>query len=153
MTTLAQRSVDRDQAYPPRISEFTRPFWQALRDGRWTTTGCKKCQTLAFPPKSVCPHCWSTDVEWREWSHRGTLYSWTRIHAAPSSFAEETPYCVGIVDLDDGLRIACRLVDDHQPIEPGRRVEMLVLQHRDGPMFAARVLHPQDLQGDKHVSV
>lgn len=139
--SLQQLPVDGERAYPPRQSEFTRDFWAALREGRWTTSRCKACARQTFPPKPVCPHCWSTEVEWSELGTRGTLYSWTRIHAAPAVFAPQAPYAVGIVDLEDGIRLACRLVErDDVPLAVGQAVEMLVLQYRDGPLFAARPL-------------
>ncbi|MBP6897453.1 MAG: Zn-ribbon domain-containing OB-fold protein [Gammaproteobacteria bacterium] len=138
---LPQLPVAEDRAYPPRASAFTSTFWQALREGRWTSTRCKSCARQTFPPKPVCPHCWSTDVEWSPLGRTGTLYSWTRIHAAPAVFAPEAPYACGIVDLDDGLRLACRLVEDPQrPLAIGQTVEMVVLQYWDGPLFAARPL-------------
>ena len=138
--TMDILTMDTGRAYPPRESEFTRPFWQALSQGRWTTTGCKACGRMTFPPKSVCPHCWSPEVEWRALETRGTLYSWTRIHAAPAVFAAEAPYAVGIVDLDCGIRLGCRLVETAGvDLRPSLPVEMLVLAYRDGPLFAARV--------------
>ncbi|MDO9504279.1 MAG: Zn-ribbon domain-containing OB-fold protein [Comamonadaceae bacterium] len=137
--TLPQISVDAQRAYPPRQSGFTQTFWSALADGRWTTTRCKACARQTFPPKPVCPHCWSTEIEWSELGATGILYSWTRIHAAPAVFAAESPYAVGIVDLEDGIRLACRLVErDDLPLTVGQPVEMLVLQYGDGPLFAAR---------------
>ena len=137
--TLATVAIDADRAYPPRLSEFTQTFWSALGQGRWQTSCCKACGKQTFPPKPVCPHCWSTEIEWTELSPRGTLYSWTRIHAAPAVFAAESPYACGIVDLDNGIRLACRLVErDDRPLAVGQPVEMVVLQYRDGPLFAAR---------------
>jgi uncharacterized protein len=129
------------RSYPPRISSFTQTFWEGLRNGRWQTTRCTDCSSQTFPPKPVCPHCWSTRVEWSELSARGTLYSWTRIHAAPTAFSGEAPYAVGIVDLDSGIRLACRLHEsDGVTWQPGMAVEMIVLQFEDGPLFAARPL-------------
>lgn len=64
----------------------------------------------------------------------------TRIYAAPTAFASLAPYPVGIVDLHSGLRIACRLVEpEHGDFQIGCAMEMVVLQHDDGPLFAARV--------------
>lgn len=141
MTTLPSLPVAGQRSYPPRVSTFTRPFWDGLRRGQWQTTSCKDCGRQTFPPKPVCPHCWSGQMEWTALPAHGTLYSWTRIHAAPTAFAGETPYAIGIVDLDCGLRLACRLVDGVQP-SIGMAVEMAVLQFDDGPLFAARSLSP-----------
>lgn len=139
--SLSQLPIDSDRAYPPRLSEFTTTFWSALGEGRWVTTRCLNCSRQTFPPRPVCPHCWSPDVEWSDLGTRGTLYSWTRIHAAPAVFAGEAPYAVGIVDLEDGIRLACRLVErEEAPLRVGQPVEMLVLRYRDGPLFGARPL-------------
>ena len=137
--SLVRLPVDADRAYPPRQSEFTREFWSALDEGRLITSRCQACARQTFPPKPVCPHCWSTQIEWRPLGARGILYSWTRIHAAPAVFAAEAPYAVGIVDLDDGIRLACRLVETGATaLRIGQPVEMVVLRYRDGPLFAAR---------------
>lgn len=128
-------------AYPPRHSAFTQTFWNGLKAGNWQTTCCEDCDKLTFPPKQVCPHCWSPRIVWRPLGAVGTLYSWTRIHAAPAVFASESPYAVGIVDLAEGVRLACRLNAGPQDVlTPGMAVEMLVLQYEDGALFAARPL-------------
>jgi uncharacterized OB-fold protein len=131
--------VSRKRPYPPRISDFTSQFWDGLANGEWRTTRCRDCAKFTFPPKPVCPHCWSEAMDWQALSNRGTLYSWTRIHAAPRVFRDEAPYVVCIVDLDIELRIACRLLETTS-LEPmiGNPVEVVVLEYEDGPLFACR---------------
>ena len=136
---LPRISMPGRRAYPPRRSVFTQVFWDGLAEGRWQTTRCEDCGRQTFPPKPVCPHCWSAQVRWAPLDARGTLYSWTRVHAAPAVFTAEAPYAVGIVDLDCGIRLACRLVEaDGAGFTPGMAVEMTVLVYEDGPLFAAR---------------
>ncbi|MGI4812582.1 MAG: Zn-ribbon domain-containing OB-fold protein [Janthinobacterium lividum] len=131
--------VARKRAYPPRVSAFTQPFWDALSQGRFITTVCTRCGKPAFVPKPICPHCWCDKVEWQDLSTHGVLYSWTRVHAAPAAFVEEAPFPVGIIDLDINLRLACRLVESGKgEFVPGKPMEMVVLKYQDGPMFAAR---------------
>jgi uncharacterized OB-fold protein len=136
---LEMIDVPRKQAYPARVTEFTLPFWEALGNGRFRSTTCNACGKLTFPPKPVCPHCWSGDLRWSDVTPRGVLYSWTRVHAAPTAFKEDAPYSVAIVDLEQGVRIACRLMEraDIDPV-PGMLMEIIVLRYQDGPMFAAR---------------
>jgi uncharacterized protein len=143
--TLDTISVARARAYPPRISAFTQPFWQGLAQGRWQTTCCDACGKFTFPPKPICPHCWSDKMQWKDLSKRGTLYSWTRIHAAPKVFTDEAPYAVCVVDLDIGLpglpnlRIATRLIErEGVELRCGIPVEVVALQYEDGPLFASR---------------
>ncbi len=128
-------------AYRPGGWAFRQTFWEGLRDGRWQSTCCEACGKFTFPLKPVCPLCWSPRMQWKELGQRGTLYSWTRIHAAPKVFVDEAPYAVCVVDLDIGLRIATRLVErEGKPFQCGMPVELVVLQYEDGPLFASRPL-------------
>jgi uncharacterized OB-fold protein len=137
--TLSIVELDRKRAYPPRITAFTRRFWSSLQDGLFETTSCKECSRASFPPKPFCPHCWSKNITWIPLLGRGLLYSQTVIHAAPAVFRAEAPYRVGIVDLNEGLRIATGIVSDAPP-ELDTPVEIVVLRYVDGPLFAARPL-------------
>ena len=88
---------------------------------------------------SACGSSGGDVARWAPLDARGTLYSWTRIHAAPAVFAAEAPYAVGIVDLSCGIRLACRLVEvDGAGLAPGVAIEMVVLDYEDGPLFVAR---------------
>jgi uncharacterized OB-fold protein len=137
--TLKAISVPHKRAYPPRVSEFTTTFWNALANKKFVSTCCAACGHVTFPPKPVCPNCWSSDVHWKELETMGLLYSWTRVHAPPEAFAAESPYALGIVDLVGGTRLACRLrPHGNLDFEPGIPVEIVLLQYTDGPMFAAR---------------
>ncbi|MGH6714023.1 MAG: Zn-ribbon domain-containing OB-fold protein [Bradyrhizobium sp.] len=126
--------------FPPRVSAFTRPFWLALERGIMTAPRCRNCNRLRFPPRPVCPACWSPDYEWAALRPRGKLYSFTRVHVAPRSFAEEGPYAVGIIDLDDGIRLLCRIWGEVAFQSMAKNVEIVVLQYDNGPLFAARMI-------------
>ncbi|MFC4312253.1 Zn-ribbon domain-containing OB-fold protein [Steroidobacter flavus] len=137
--TLEIIPIDAARTYPPRVTRFTAAFWQALQQGLLKTTRCESCQQLSFPPKPICPHCWTEGVSWQTLSGAGTLYSWTRIHAGPAIFEPELPYEVGVVDLNDGLRLACRLHGPAgTPWRCGMPVRIVTLKYRDGPLLAAR---------------
>ena len=47
------------------------------------------------------------------------------------------PYSVGIVDLDEGVRILTRLMHDASSLPPGSRVNLAIIDHTDGPLFVA----------------
>ena len=134
---LASQTIDRTRVFPPRMTEFTQRFWHELSSGSFQTTRCDDCERATFPPKPFCPHCWSERIRWVALSGRGKLYSQTVVHAAPMVFQDEVPYRVGIVDLDEGLRIATRVLADLEPTLD-TAVEIIVLRYRDGPLFAAR---------------
>jgi uncharacterized OB-fold protein len=129
--------VEKPRSFPPRVTAFTRRFWDGLREGRFETTRCDECGRASFPPKPFCPHCWSKQLSWIALRTRGKLYSQTVIHASPAVFRAETPYRVGIVDLDEGLRIATRIIAQDEPALD-TAVEIVVLRYTDGFLFAAR---------------
>jgi uncharacterized OB-fold protein len=131
-------TIDKARTYPPRVTAFTRVFWDALREGQLRTTSCNDCGKFSFPPKPFCPHCWCKQVSWRDLSGRGRLYAATVIHAAPTAFKDEAPYRVGIVDLEEGMRLATRVIGEGD-IRLDAAVEIVVLNYHDGPLFAARL--------------
>jgi uncharacterized OB-fold protein len=120
------------------VSAFTRPFWDALAEGRLTTTRCLACGSLGFPPRNLCRQCWGRELAWVPLAATGTLYSWTRVHVAPDAFRGAGAYAIGLVDLEDGVRLMCRLLGEPTADDLDRRVEMVVLAYADGPLFAAR---------------
>lgn len=129
--------------FAPPQSEFTSRFWDGLAVRQFLATQCEDCRRFSFPPKPFCPHCWGRRVGWCALRPRGTVYSATVVHAAPKVFQAQAPYTVGIVDLDEGVRIATRLIDAPAGVAViGRPAELIVVEHDDGPLFAARVLAP-----------
>jgi uncharacterized OB-fold protein len=132
--SLARIDLPGPRPWPPRVSAFTRPFWDALAEGRLTTTRGRTSGRLTFPPKPFCPYDWG-EVEWVDLSGRARLYSQTVIHAAPAVFAREAPIHNGIVDLDEGLRVAARILGD---ASLDAAMQCVVLRYADGPLFAFR---------------
>lgn len=135
--------VERDypHPYPPRVTEFTATFWEGLAEGHFLTTMGERSGRYTFPPKPISPHDWDEPVRWVELSGRGTLYSYTTIHAAPSVFAHEVPYRACIVDLDEGLRIVTRLLGE-EPTVLDQPVELVAVRYTDRVSFAARPAGP-----------
>jgi uncharacterized OB-fold protein len=141
-STLADVPMPGTRPFPPRVSAFTRPFWEALQRASLTTTQCTHCGTISFPPRNLCRGCWTQDLRWITLAARGRLYSYTRVHVAPGAFRSDTPYAIGIIDLQHGPRLMCRMIDPVETSDLDGPVEMVVLQYQDGPLFGARVLRP-----------
>ena len=80
-------------------------FADALRDDKLMGTKCKKCGEAYFPPRADCTKCMSSDMDWREYSGKGKLVTFTTIHAAPTGFDEMAPYTIGVIDLKEGGRL------------------------------------------------
>jgi uncharacterized OB-fold protein len=95
----------------PKIDECSRPWWEAARRHRLQVQRCQRCGHLAFPPAPMCPSCRSTELGWMDVSGRGKVWSFTIFHKCYfPSFANEMPYAVAIVKLEEGPRMWTQVV-------------------------------------------
>ena len=96
----------------PQPTPVTRPFWDALAEGRIRIQRCQDCSGWVFYPRSHCSHCLSERLEWREVSGAATLYTFTITHQATAPFfADEVPQRLAVVELAEGVRMTSTLVD------------------------------------------
>lgn len=111
----------------PAISDFNRPFWTAARNHKLSLQKCNSCGKLWAPNGPVCPHCFSEDYEWAELSGRGKIASWVVFHKVYyPSFANDVPYGVAFVELEEGPRIISSIVDTpHDRLSIGMPVEVV----------------------------
>ena len=80
-------------------------FYAFLDKKQLMANKCNECNTLILPPKPMCTKCLSANLKWVELKGTGKLLSYTVIHVAPEQFQSMAPYTVGIVDLDEGVRL------------------------------------------------
>jgi hypothetical protein len=66
---------------------------------------CKKCGKIHFPPRPVCDNCFSKEFEWNEVPNKAKLLTYTVIHVAPTQFQSMAPYAVGIVQLENDVKL------------------------------------------------
>ena len=88
------------------------PFFDALREGRFTTTRCPRDALWLWPPRLVCPTCHGGDLPWVDLPRTGRLYAFSAVLAgAPMGMEADVPFVVGLVDLDGvPLRLFGRIV-------------------------------------------
>lgn len=84
----------------------TQPFWDGCAQERFLVPHCEDCRAPRWPPGPMCPVCRSTQVRWVESSGRGRVYSWVVVdHPPHPDLADEVPYAVALVDLEEGVRV------------------------------------------------
>jgi len=86
-------------------------FFEEARAGRLTGIRCGKCGELAIPPKEFCPGCQERDWTPVPLGGKGAIVSFTIIRIPPRGRAEEAPYAVAVVRLDEGVSLLGRVVD------------------------------------------
>lgn len=65
-----------------------------------------------FPLQPVCPYTGADDVEPIDLPRTGELWQCTEVRAAPPGYSGPVPYGLGVVELDDGLRVVGRVKAD-----------------------------------------
>lgn len=118
-------------------------FNRYLREHKLMGTRCTNCGSLYLPPRAICPNCHSDRLNWAELTGRGRLAALTSIYIAPSvmladGFDRNNPYCTGIVELDEGVKISARLlgVDAKNPTADliGRPVSIEFIERGEGDL-------------------
>jgi len=66
---------------------------------------CQKCGKIHLPPRPLCNKCYSQEFTWVEIPGKGKLVTYTVIHIAPHQFQHLAPYAVGIIKLENGLKL------------------------------------------------
>jgi uncharacterized protein len=118
------------------MGEYTmnsKDFYTALEQGDLIGSNCQECGSDSIPQRQICPSCHSENTEIVSYVGRGKLVAYTVVYVPPVKMADEghnakNPYCVGIVELDEGPRVSAHLLNvnlDHpESIEIGMRLKI-----------------------------
>jgi uncharacterized OB-fold protein len=101
--------------FEPPVGVESTEFWEATRKGQLLVQWCTACDRGVFYPRVFCPHCAAAAdaLEWRTASGRGIVYAAVVEHrpeAAGAKFSAGEPYCVALVDLEEGVRMLTNVV-------------------------------------------
>lgn len=87
---------------------------------------CSGCGEISFPPRIVCPQCKGKKFETIRLNDEGILLTYTVVRVASDKFSKETPFPVGIVELNDGVRVTTQIADaDADELKIGQKVKLV----------------------------
>ena len=101
-------------------------YWREIPQRYRLEAGkCSSCGEVYFPARLICPKCKSRIFRTVTLNNEGQLLTYTIIRVGPSQFADQTPYAVGIVELDGGVRITTQIADcDFDKLAIGQRLRI-----------------------------
>ncbi|HET8673533.1 MAG TPA: OB-fold domain-containing protein [Thermoleophilaceae bacterium] len=113
---------------------------------RLIASRCETCESYAFPPRTVCSRCKSRTMVPARVGERGTLFSFTVCHAAPSGW--RAPYLQAYVSPPEGIRVFS-LVSDEVParldaLQVGMEMELVIEPVRPGGEVLTYKYRPVD---------
>jgi uncharacterized OB-fold protein len=96
----------------PQIEPEAAPYWESLRAHAMAVQRCSGCGRFYFPPSTHCPGCLSDATEWTPVSGRGSVWASVTLHRAyHPAYADEIPYNIAIVALEEGPRVWTNVVE------------------------------------------
>lgn len=109
----------------PAVTDANRGFWDGTLAGelrmQYGDSGVPQ-----FPEYPVDRVSLGTKLEWRKVSGRATLWSWVVMHQKYfAAFADEVPYLVAFVQLEEGPFMISTIVDAPAELKCGMPLEVV----------------------------
>lgn len=84
--------------------------WTAAAEGRLGLTYCDACARFQWPPRARCVDCGGA-LSWRQTAGTGRILSFSVVRRAVNpELAEDAPYVIAFVEMDEGARIFTNIV-------------------------------------------
>ena len=101
-------------------------YWREIpKRYRYEASRCTKCGKIFFPGRLVCDACQHREFEMVTLPRTGKVLTYTVIHVAPSQFKTQTPYAMGVVELDNKVKLTTQIVDcDLEKLDVGMKVKL-----------------------------
>ena len=113
--------------FVPPFTDATAPYWDGTRNRQLMLQYCPACGRYVHHPREACPGCLSSALEWRASPGFGAVHA-ISVHYKPFEVmsAEECPYAVVFIDLDEGVRFLANVTADGplEGIDVGDRVRL-----------------------------
>lgn len=129
--------------WPIEAPQFNRihKFYENLREGKFTTTKCTKCGKVVYPPRVICPECYSDELEWIELPKKGkaiiVVEKWAGV---PLCF--EPPLIDAWIDLGEGSpvkHVLSRIINcEPGALKEGDEVQLAVFDVPSHPVEIKR---------------
>ena len=128
----------------PVPNEDTRVYWEACSRHELLLQRCDACGQVQFYPRALCSGCLSSDLSWQKATGGGTVYSYTVVHRPPTpAFANDVPYVVALIDLDEGVRMMSHVIDcPPEKVFVGQKVQ--VAFRDESPEISLPVFRPRE---------
>ncbi len=116
-------------------------FLDALSKGVFASARCRYCHSIIWPPNPVCRRCLSSDIEW-VYTDPSKDEIRGRIMAVSESYINGVRFA--FIELENGIRLLGRVLDDKQEPSVGSLVVMVgcgIIDDSDEPYYLFKRLH------------
>ena len=118
----------------PKLDELdTQAFWQATKQRRLIYQQCRNCNTILWYPRQHCTGCVDGDLEVKEASGTGSVYTFSIVRQSYHPFFRaQAPYAVAWIDLVEGPRVLSNVIGLSDPVSDlhvGDSVQLVWEEH------------------------
>ena len=113
--------------YEIKLNPDNKIFWKYCKEKKLAFQKCSDCGKVRWPYSIACPECHSFNYEIIFSSGKGIIYSYV-VYNVPfdKEFKDKVPYVVGIIELEEGVRILSNIVESSfEKIECGKKVKLI----------------------------
>lgn len=96
---------------PIKPMSFSKPFWDGTREKKLVIQYCKDSKKYQFFPRPTSIYTGKRNLEWREVTGNGVIYSFTITRRTRPPFRGHEPFAIAMVELDEGVRIMADLIN------------------------------------------
>jgi uncharacterized OB-fold protein len=89
----------------PTPTNITQTFWDGINNHKFLLQYDPEADKYQFYPRAISVHTGKQNLEWREVSGKGILYSYTETHIPAAGFEGKEPYLIAAVELEEGVRL------------------------------------------------
>ena len=113
---------------------FSKPYWDATREKKLVLQYCRATGKYQHYPRPNSIYTGrASDIEWREVSGKGELFSFTVAYRGAPAFRGHEPYAVVLVTLDVGVNVMAGMMNcTTDELKVGMRVRPTWLPLEDG---------------------
>ena len=117
----------------PTVDIDSKIYWDAAKNAKLMMQYSLDTKEYFLYSKQLINTTDSKNVEWREVSGKGKIYSYTVVHApAGPAFKDDTPYIVASIELEEGARIISNIItQDIENISIGDSVKVVFEKQDD----------------------
>ena len=105
------QAVERPAKPVPQPDDLSRPFFEGANRGELMLQKCGDCGAWLAPGSRACSECLGESLTWQAASGQATLFTFAVMHQRyHPGFADELPYNIAVVQLDEGPRLSTTIV-------------------------------------------
>jgi hypothetical protein len=105
---MADSNPEKDgfvRSHDGQVLPIIENFYRFCGQKKLMAVRCTNCNTIVWPPRTICPRCLHDNFKWEQLQGKGQLLTYTIIHFPPTQFQAIAPYAVGIVKLLEGPQL------------------------------------------------